>query len=321
MSSSAAAIPVFLDCDTGVDDAVAIAYLLSSPAVDLVGIGTVSGNIDAATAARNTLDLLALFGRDDIPVAVGAHDHLTRPYGGGAAWVHGENGIGGVELPRSPREPVAAAAHELLVELSHAHSGHLHLLTIGPATNIARALSADPSLPSRIAAVTTMGGAALAAGNISPAAEANIHNDPEAAAALLSADWDVTLVPLDVTIEHSLDEGDRESLLSAPTPGPRAIGAILDHYFDFYLPLYGRRGCALHDPLAAAIAAGGIVPTRAPRVPVVVDTGDGPGRGQTIADLRGQRLGDRHHDGVRTRVVLETDAPLGPHLIETILRG
>jgi purine nucleosidase len=316
-----APIPVFLDCDTGVDDSVAIAYLLASPAVDLVGIGTVSGNIDSATAARNTLDLLALYGRDDIPVAIGAHDHLSHPYGGGAPWVHGDNGIGGVDLPRSAREPVPASAHELLIELSHTHAGRLHLLTIGPVTNIAHALEADPTLPTRVAGVTTMGGAALAAGNISPVAEANIHNDPEAAAALLEADWDVTLVPLDITVEHSLDEDDRTALLTSDSPGPRAVGAILDHYFDFYMPLYGRRGCALHDPLAAAIAAGAITLTRAPRVPVVVDTSQGPGRGQTIADLRGQRLGDRHHEGARTRVVLEAEGELAPHLIETILRG
>lgn len=312
-------IPVYLDCDTGVDDAVALAYLLASPAVELVGVGTVSGNTSAAQAARNTLDLLALAGRDDIPVAVGAHDHLDHAYGGGAAWVHGENGIGGVVLPRAERGPDTRTAAQLLVELSHTHAGTLHVVAIGPLTNLAHALELDPTLPSRVDAVTVMGGAALAPGNITPAAEANIYNDPQAAEALLDADWDVTLVPLDATMEHTMSEEQRGMLLADPRPFVHAVGEILDHYFDFYLPTYGERTSALHDPLAAVIAAGGATPTRAPRVPVVIDVSRGPGRGQTIADLRGQRLGARDHDGVRIRVVLEVDSPVAPHLIETIL--
>jgi purine nucleosidase len=98
----------------------------------------------------------------------------------------------------------------------------------------------------------------------------------------------------------------------------RAVGAILDFYLDFYTPTYGYRTCSLHDPLAAVIAAGGIEPSVAPRVPVVVDTTDGPGRGQTVADLRGQRLGVRHHDGARVRVVLATAEPVAPHLMSVL---
>ena len=319
--SAPARRPVFLDCDTGIDDAVALAYLLASPSIELVGVGTVSGNIDSATAAQNTLDLLALAGRTDIPVAVGAHDHLSHGYGGGATHVHGENGIGGVTLPTATRAPEDASAVDLLLELSHRYAGDLHLLTIGPVTNIALALAADPSLPERIAGVTAMGGAALCAGNITPVAEANIANDPEAAAAMLDAAWDLTLVPLDVTMEHTLGEEDREALLASANPFTRAVGEMLDHYFDFYRPIYGERGCALHDPLAAALAVGdGVTATRAPRVPVIVDTTSGPGRGQTIADLRGQRPRPRDHEGVRTRIVLEVDRPLGPHLVDTLTR-
>jgi purine nucleosidase len=98
----------------------------------------------------------------------------------------------------------------------------------------------------------------------------------------------------------------------------RAIGAMLDLYFDFYVPFYGERSCALHDPLAAAIATGDIVATRAPAVEIVVDTTIGPGRGQTICDLRGQRLGPVDQPGVVTRVALATDRPLGPLLVERL---
>ncbi|MCX6502983.1 MAG: nucleoside hydrolase [Microbacterium sp.] len=314
-------MPVYLDCDTGVDDSVALAYLLASPAIELVGVGTVSGNTTAAQGARNTLDLLALAGHSHIPVAVGAHDHIDHPYDGGAPHVHGENGIGGVEVPRAATEPDPRGAAQLLLDLSHEYAGNLRVVTIGPMTNLAHALEADPALPSRVAAVVTMGGAALAAGNITPVAEANVYNDPQGAAALLAADWDVTLVPLDVTMEHVLTEEQRGMLLASERPFVRAIGEILDHYFDFYLPTYGERSSALHDPLAAVIAASGVTPTVAPRVPVTVDTSWGPGRGQTIVDLRGQRLGARDHEGVRTRVVLQVDAPVAHHLVSTILAG
>ncbi|WP_375386020.1 nucleoside hydrolase [uncultured Microbacterium sp.] len=311
-------IPVYLDCDTGVDDAVALAYLLRSPHVDVVGIGTVSGNTSAAQAARNTLDLLGLAGVDSIPVAIGAHHHSSHEYAGGAAHVHGDNGIGGVELPRSAREPEDVTAVELLIDLSHRYEGRLHLVTIGPLTNIIEALAADPTLPTRIAGVATMGGAASVPGNITPVAEANIFNDPAAADALLTAEWDVTLVPLDATMEHTLSEDDRVTLAEASDPLLRAVGAMLDHYFEFYLPTYGVRTSALHDPLAAVIAAGGTTITRGPRVPVRVDTTHGPGRGQTIADLRGQRLGDRDHPEARTRVVLEVDGSISAHLMEVL---
>lgn len=314
-----APVPVYLDCDPGVDDTVAIAYLLASPAVELVGVGTVSGNTSAAQAARNTLDLLALAGRDDIPVALGAHDHLDHPFSGGAPHVHGDNGVGGIVLPRSDREVDERTAVELLLDLSRTYAGRLHILAIGPLTNIAHALESDPTLPERIAEVTVMGGAALSPGNITPVAEANVYNDPQAAAALLAADWDVTLVPLDVTLEHTLSEEQRQQFLADDRPFVAAVGQILDHYFDFYLPSYGARTCALHDPLAAAIAAGGVTPSRALRVPVVVDVSQGPGRGQTIADLRGQRTGPRHHDGVRTRLVLEVTDDAAAHLVATIL--
>jgi purine nucleosidase len=309
--------PVFLDCDTGIDDSLALGYLLRSPAAELVGVGTVSGNVSAAQAARNTLDLLALAGRPGIPVAVGAHDPQGGVYAGGVPHIHGATGTGTVTLPPAGLGPVPQDAPDLLIRLAKEHAGELRLVTVGPLTNIAEALRREPALPSLVHSVTTMGGAALVPGNITAVAEANVGNDPEAAAEVVVAPWDLTLVPLDVTLENRLTEADRAVLL-AGDPLAAAIGGMLDHYFGFYTGLYGERGCALHDPLAAAVAVGGIRPTRAPAVPLVVDTTHGPGRGQTIADLRGQRLGPVDHAGVRTRVVLETDRPLGPELVRIL---
>ncbi len=311
--------PVYLDCDTGIDDALALGYLLASPEIDLVGIGTVSGNVSAEQAARNTLDLLAMAGRDDITVAVGAHDPQAGSFAGGAPHVHGANGVGDIELPTSATAPSEGTAVELLLRLAHEHAGRLVVLAVGPFTNLAAALRADPELVSLVDRVVLMGGAALVPGNLSAVAEANVYNDPEAAAEVFAAGWPITLAPLDVTLEHTLDEDDRAALLAADHPLPRALGAMLDHYFEFYVELYGSRCSALHDPLAAALAVGGVSASRAPAVASLVDDTDGPGRGQTICDLRNQRQGPVDADGAHVRVVLELDQPLGPHLMERLL--
>ncbi len=311
--------PVYLDCDTGIDDSLAIAYLLASPEVELVGIGTVSGNVSAAQGAENTLRLLALAGREDIPVAVGDHHPVAGEFDGGAPHVHGDNGLGGVELPAASASAIAEDAAELLLRLSREHDGRLEILAIGPFSNIARALERDPRLPERVAGVTVMGGAALVPGNITPVAEANVRNDPEAAQALVAAPWPVTLVPLDATMENTLEEPDRQRLLAAGSPLLTALGEMLDHYFDFYVDVYGHRSCALHDPLAAALLVGGAHAALAPAVPVVVDTTDGPGRGQTVCDLRGLRSGRLDRPGAHVRVVLATEEPLAPRLVERLL--
>lgn len=311
--------PVYFDCDTGIDDALALVYLMASPEIELVGIGTVSGNIDAKQAAVNTLDLLAMGGMHNVPVAVGAMNPLTRPFSGGVPHIHGRNGVGNVELPHTDKRPESESAPEMLVRLAHEHAGELDVIAIGPLTNLALALQLDPSIAEKVHEVTIMGGAALVPGNLSPVGEANIWNDPEAAGATMDAPWQVVLVPLDVTLENIFEEDDRQALADSPSPLNQALAEILDLYYGFYVSEYGRRSSALHDPLAAAIAVGQVKATRAPNVPVVVDATDGPGRGQTICDLRGQRNGPKDVDGAHVRVVLDTDQPLGPLLRERLL--
>ncbi len=312
--------PVYFDCDTGVDDALALAYLLASEEVELVGIGTVSGNVSAEQAADNTLRLLTLAGRTDIPVAVGEHDPLVGHFDGGAALVHGANGLGGVDIPPAQTAPVVENAPDMLLRLSVEYDGQLEVIAVGPLTNLARALERDPMLPRRVATVTVMGGAALVPGNITPVAEANIGNDPEAAVAVMDAAWPITLVPLDVTMENTLEEAERLQMCDEGSTLVRTIGRMLEHYFDFYVAEYGRRCSALHDPLAAALAVGGIRARIAPSVPVEVDASSGPGRGQTLCDLRGQRVRAVDRDDAHVRVVLQAEEPLAPHLMERILR-
>jgi purine nucleosidase len=285
--------PIYFDTDLGIDDALALGYLLAHPDARLVGIGSVHGNLDAPQGARNTLDLLALAGVSGVPVAVGSNDPLVGTYAGGSPHVHGDNGIGGVVLERSSEEVTDEDAADLLIRLAHEYPGELRVIAIGPLTNLAIALERDPALAGLVAGVWVMGGAALVPGNITAAAEANIYHDPDAAQVVVDAPWPVVLVPLDVTMQH--------------------------FYEAFYTPIFGVAEVALHDPLAAALAVGGARASLAPEVPVVVDTTDGPGRGQTICDLRGMYRGHPAIEGRTVSVVLALDEPFGPELRARLL--
>ncbi|CAM02508.1 purine nucleosidase [Saccharopolyspora erythraea NRRL 2338] len=309
---------LIVDCDTGIDDALALLYLLRDPGVDIRAVTSVFGNTDVETAADNTLRVLELAGRTDIPVAIGARSNWrgsTHP----APHVHGGNGLGEVGLPAASAKPVREPAAELIVRLARENPGELHLLAVGPLTNLATALLLEPGLPGLVKHVTIMGGAVHHPGNVTPAAEANIHNDPEAARMVLAAGWDVTLVPLDVTMTEVITEELAGRLRAEGSSCAGFAAGILTHYLDFYeREVFGERGAACHDPLAAAIAVGDVDAELAPTVVVDVETGDGPGRGATIADTRGKYRGFPGVEGARVRVVLKTDGTFPQRLTERL---
>jgi purine nucleosidase len=286
---------IYLDCDTGIDDAVAIAYLLAHPDVTLAGIGTVNGNTTAPQAAANTLGLLKLADRSDVPVAVGSGEH---PYSPGS--VHGGNGVGGVRLPPG-REPISGTAAELLLDLARRNPGKLHVLATGPCGNLAAALRAEPALVRLVASVTVMGGAVRVPGNRAAHAEANIMHDPAAAATVLSAPWpSVTLVPLDVTMRHRWTVADVAALNGSPLGA--ALAGMVPVYFDSYERRLGVREIPLHDPLAAAIMVGEVTPADAPMLSIGVDSD-----GRTVEEGPG-----------RVRVILSLTEPAGPILLNRV---
>ncbi len=271
--------PILVDCDTGIDDALALAYLLAEPSVEIVGVTTVSGNTDAARAAANTLSLFELAGEDDIPVAIGAHDFRARAYAGGAPHVHGDDGLGGIALSAAARAHDARAAVELIDHLASRHPD-LTVLALGPLTNLA-AYAEAPGV-ARFDRLVVMGGAFAHSGNVTAWAEANIHNDPEAAALVFAQDWDTTLVPLDVTMTQTLDAADLVRLAAIPGAVPQALARMLPHYLDFYAGVFPDRRCALHDPLAAMVAAGASrgVSVASGQVEVRLERGE---RGRTVS--------------------------------------
>lgn len=313
--------PLLVDCDTGIDDALALLYLLGDPDADLRAITSVFGNTDADTAARNSLRVLELVGRDDVPVAVGARSNWRGTFDS-APHVHGDDGLGNTVLAEPAKRPSTEPAVELITRLARENAGRLNILAIGPLTNLATALLLEPRLPERVKHVTIMGGAVHHPGNATPAAEANIANDPEAAQMVLRADWDVTLVPLDVTMTETITERHLDRLRAGDAPVPAFATGILDHYLDFYRnDVFGTRQAACHDPLAAAIAVGDVTPTVAPAVRVEVETGDGPARGMTVADTRDQYRGFPSQEGERVRVALRTDGTFPDRLVERLTCG
>nr|WP_257181203.1 nucleoside hydrolase [Corynebacterium cystitidis] len=309
--------PKNFDCDPGIDDALALGYLAAA-LITLVGVGSVYGNTESEYAAQNTLDWLSLMGREDVPVALGARNPLLGKFKAAATHIHGETGTGAVELPTAKRTLEEITAAELLVELAHEHAGELEIISVGPMTNIALALALEPELPKYIKQYTLMGGTAYHPGNVSPVAEANVIKDPEAAKLVFEQPWMLTMVGLDVTMTNNFTEAHREALSKSASQSARALAEVLDFYFDFHVGVFGERKSALHDPLAAAIGAGGITPTLAPVVNVEVDATSGPGRGQTICDLRGQYINFPAQEGAHCAVVLEVDKEAPEHLLSAL---
>jgi purine nucleosidase len=315
--------PVLVDCDTGIDDAMALLYLLAHEEIEIVGVSTVFGNNTAAQCAINSLRVLELAGRTDIPVAIGAEGPLVGTVTYLATHVHGDDGLGDTGLPLTvAARPIEASAVELIDRLSTQYAGELRILAIGPLTNLAHALAQVPELSGRVRDVVIMGGAADAPGNQSAAAEANIIHDPEAAATVLAAGWETTLVPLDVTMREVLTEDHRARLEAAGSPVPVFVAAATNFYFRGYgLESYGIPSSPCHDALAAAVLTGEVAPITAPVIDVVVDCTDGPGRGATICDTRARYRNFTGLAGGNCRVVLETDGTFPEVLLRRLIDG
>ena len=311
-------VKMVLDCDTGVDDTLAILYAALHPAVELLGVGSVWGNVDVATATRNCLHSVHLAGRPDVPVARGADRPLLQTPPVFAYHVHGDDGQGNAGTGRTFGAPVEESAAEQIVRLARRHPGEVEVVAVGPLTNVALALGLCPELPSLVRGITIMGGAALAPGNVTEVAEANIWCDPDAAAAVFNAGWTVTMVGLDVTMRTTLTDAHRERLAAGGTLGAYVSG-ILDHYIGFFAAAaFGERRSCMHDALAVAVAAGTLVPDVAPLVRAYVST-EGPTRGQTVCDLRGMYMGYPAQEDARCRPVLETDPAFADEVVELLV--
>lgn len=301
---------IILDTDPGVDDAMAIAYALLHPDIELLGLTTVFGNARNEFSTRNAQFILDTFGATDVAVARGASVPLEQALLPPADFVHGADGIGNMypgstadhpssvvaklnpDARHSSIEPQDAA--DFIIEAARKQPGEVMLVAVGPLTNIAEAYRREPKLPELVCGLVVMGGALDEPGNVTPVAEANFFNDPHAADELMAANWPLTLVGLDVTHQIMLTDShlkrlDREAGVT---------GAFIWNSSRFYVDFYTRSGaakadsqsgaepqCAMHD--AAAIAC--------VLIPEAFGTVDGPARvipdgmaaGQLALDRKG----------------------------------
>jgi purine nucleosidase/pyrimidine-specific ribonucleoside hydrolase len=269
---------IVLDCDPGHDDAIALLLALGSPEVELVGVTTVSGNQTLDKTTANALRVLEFAGRE-VPVAQGADRPLVRERFV-AAYVHGETGLDGPELPPAQGTPVAGHAADFLAQ----HVAGTTLVATGPLTNVALMLALHPEArPDRI---VLMGGA-IGEGNVTPAAEFNIWADPEAAARVFASGLDVTMVGLDVTHQALVTPAHADRLRASGRAGTLAA-ELVDFYGRFHREVYPELGGSpMHDPVALAhVLDDGFLDVRP--ASIEVDCAWGAGRGRTNVDTRGR---------------------------------
>lgn len=288
-----APIPLILDVDTGVDDALALLYAVASKEVELIGVTCVSGNVPLEMVTRNTLAVLEAAGRGDVEVAAGADAPLVeepQP----AFEVHGPEGLGKAVVPEPRGTPSRRGAAQLLVEEAGRRPGEILFVSTGPLTNVALALREEPRLPDLWGGYALMAGAFAGTGNTLPRSEANVWFDPEAAAEVFAAFSGHEPAPLaiglDVTERVVLSRAGLDRIV-APAPGS-GLGRLIADAATFYIDFQtGTRpdvdGCFLHDPLAVAAAIDPELVTTMP-AHVEVELEGRHTRGETVADF--QRL-------------------------------
>ncbi len=306
--------PVFVDVDTGVDDALALIYLLASPEAEIIGIASTGGNVAVQQVCENNLGLLELCRTTDIPVSKGSDETLTGPMRAPSK-VHGPRGMGYAELPPTGRRLTDYDSATAWVRAAHAFPGELVGVATGPLTNLALALRAEPALPSLLRRLVIMGGSYDHLGNTTPVAEWNINVDPEAAAEVFAA-WPVEgsaahrlpiLCGLNLTRNVAITPetltrlaaaaGSTTTLMSVlDKRGTRSTASnpvirVIEDALRFYLEGYHDNGhgylAHLHDPLAAAVALDPqLIATRSATVDVEL-TGTLT-RGMTVTDWSGR---------------------------------
>jgi len=306
--------PILIDTDPGIDDALAILLALGSPEVSVEAITTVAGNVEVDLGTANAFRILDVARPRHRPrVARGAAGPLVGPLVT-AAHVHGDDGLGNLGRLREPdgRSRYPEPSHtlemldgaDLILETADRFAGRLVVVALGPLTNVALALQRDRRRLAQAARIVVMGGAVAVPGNVTPAAEFNIHVDPEAASTVFASGLPIELVPLDVTRKVVLTTADLGTALARNRgPTARFIEDFTAHGFDFETER-GDGSIALHDPLAVGVALDPGLVTLEP-LHIEVECEGRLTRGMTVADRR--PFGTR--PAPTCRAALEVDAP------------
>lgn len=243
---------IILDCDPGQDDAVAILLALASPdEIELAAITTVAGNVGLPLTTRNALRMLALVGRQDIPVYAGCPRPILRPLET-AEYVHGKSGLDGADLPEPAIAVAAGHAVDVIVdEIMRQPAGTVTLCPIGPLTNVALAIVKQPEIATRLKEVVLMGGS-MELGNVTAAAEFNIYVDPHAARVVFESGAPIVMLGLDVTHKALVTDDRLARIKAIGTPVSAASAGLLDFFNRYDKERYHIPGAPLHDPCVIA---------------------------------------------------------------------
>ena len=301
---------IILDTDPGIDDAMAILFAEAHSEIDLKAITCVYGNASIENATHNALFLKEKFGLK-ADIVKGAEKPIIRPSVGATVVVHGESGLGDVEAPAElnviadPRP-----AYQYIIDALKSEPGEITIVAVGPLTNLALALAAEPDIVSLVKEVVVMGGAFGGhdhRGNVTPFAEANIHDDPHAADKVFAASWPVVIIGLDVTEESFFTKAYLDELRDDAGEVGQFIWDVSRFYLKFYSEKLGMQGCHVHDPSAIAYV---IDPTlftlRDGPVRVVTD---GPAEGMTLQKFDKRKyMNDEWNSNAPKKVGVEVDS-------------
>ncbi len=319
---------VIIDTDPGTDDAMAIILALNSPELKVEALTVVPGNVDGRQGLENALKIVSLAGRCDVIVAGGAQHPLNQKLITAQFW-HGKNGLADVELPPSKCKADPRFGPDLIIEMAHKYPHEITLIPVGPLTNIALAVSKDPSIAGLVKNIVIMGGS-ITGGNVNGAAEANIYNDPEAAQIVFNAGWMVTMVGSDVGERTLITRKYLTEFQSSHGPQSDFIAKIADFYLT-RSEKSGYSGAAMYDPLAVGIVIDATLGTLK-EMHVDVETKGEFTRGETVANRMGSNEnnvlhGDHYEiEGVielkpNARVCLASDADRFLQLFVSRIRG
>ena len=297
-------VNIILDVDTGVDDAFAILYATRNPEITVLGITCVDGNTSLKNVCQNTLQVLDMAGASSIPVAAGANEPLMGTAGdlGDASQVHGGDGLAGLSNSGSSRSLDSRHAIELIRDLVEGFKDKVTLVPIGPLTNVALFISTFPETAKKLERIMLMGGSA-SGGNVTAAAEFNVWHDPEAAHIVFNSGLPITMYGLDVFYDLRVDQEHVNTLREAGSVSANFAADLI----EFRLQSLGSEMCLGDYGAVASLLHPGLVESKA--MNVVVDTSQGPGRGQTICDARPEapELYD-FRAGKECTVILKVDA-------------
>ena len=238
-------IPIWIDTDTGVDDAVALLCALKLDKLAIRGISAVAGNVEHAKTFKNCRNVLAYAGREDIKVYPGAIKPMCVELDD-ASEVHGKDGLGGVEIPDSSAEKETMHACDAIYEAAKKEGGKLQIVAVGPLTNIANAIISYPDLKDMIERILIMGGAAVG-GNATMAAEFNIYADPHSAETVMQSGIPVVMFGLDVTVDAYLDGKDIQDIRDFNTKISKFFVDVVQSNLNFYIKNYKREILCIHD--------------------------------------------------------------------------